>query len=116
MSAKTSKVGNLIYTLLTSAIILLGMLRDRFCNPKARTSFFRYDRTLPWCEDYGHDVTFLGCCDCGLAHLFICGHSVTPLRTLDYAYKLRFGVKAWADPRPDLVEEVDACARQKGVI
>lgn len=116
MSAKSSKLGNVIYTLLTSAIILLGMLRERFCNPKSKTSVFRYDRTLPWCEDYGQNITFLGCCDCGLPHLIICGHSATPVRTLNYAYKLRFGAKAWTAPRPDLTMEVDAYARQKGVI
>ena len=46
MDAKSSYLGNIIYTLLTSLIIVLGKLRDLTCVT-SRTSALRFDRTLP---------------------------------------------------------------------
>ena len=97
MDAKSSSLGNIIYTVLTSLIILLGKVRDLTCVT-AKTSALRLDRTIPWCHDYGEGLYFMGCCDCGLSHFIISGHSFTPVRTQNYAYKLRFGAMAWTKP------------------
>lgn len=115
MDAKSSYVGNIIYTILTSFIILLGKLRDLTCVT-AKTSALRFDRTIPWCHDYGEGLYFLGCCDCGLGHFIISGHSFTPVRTRDYAYKLRFGAKAWTKPDPSESEFVFKKAEEAKVI
>ena len=104
MEAKDSKFGNLIYTILTSLIVLLGKFRSHFCITN-KTAALRFDRTTPY-ADYGHKNTFMGCCDCGLAHFIIPGHSVTPERTKNYNYKYRMGSKAWHEPENNLVGKV----------
>ena len=58
----------------------------------------------------------MGCCDCGLTHFIVSDHSLTPVRTLKYAYLLRFGAKAWHEPDSTLIERVDTEARRAGVI
>ena len=58
----------------------------------------------------------MGCCDCGLAHFIISGHSLTPVRTVDYAYKLRFGAMAWTKPDPSDTDFVFNKAKDAKVI
>ncbi|GAH69916.1 unnamed protein product [marine sediment metagenome] len=58
----------------------------------------------------------MGCCDCGLTHFIVSDHSVTPIRTSDYKYKLRFGAKAWHKPDPNLIEHAWSKAQEAGVI
>lgn len=99
------------YNILTAFIIALGWLRDRICQAEYVT---RLDRTLPWPAerqrllDGDADQQQLGmiCCDCGLTHLIMCGHSVTPVRPRFYRYAGRMGVDAWTEPRPDLGDDL----------
>jgi hypothetical protein len=88
----------MLYTILTSLIILIGRVRDRLCRPMS----LRYDRTLPCPPEWGPQVLFFTCCDCGLTHFFVPGHSGTPRRPASYEYELRLGAKAWTDPDPKL--------------
>lgn len=103
------------YTLITTAIIMLGWLRG-WLGPR---QVLRFDRTLPWCEDFtgkayrGENgwtphqrVLMLECCDCGLTHCTVAGHSGTPVRPKDYRYPLRLGANAWTKPLPALGAEV----------
>lgn len=104
----------MIYKLLTTAIIILGKLRDRFGGafPKMPGHLYRqfpvrFDRALPWPED-AKLYLGMGCCDCGLTHVIIHGKSVTPKRPMSYDYKMRLGAQAYAKPDPKLGEEARA--------
>ncbi|MBA7681547.1 hypothetical protein ES703_89887 [subsurface metagenome] len=109
-------MNNFFYTILTSIIILLSKVRNQFCNNKKPTAFLRVDRIIPWCPDYGKGLYYMGCCDCGLTHFIVADHSITPVRTLNYKYKLRFGAKAWHEPDPDLIDYAWNKAQEAGVI
>ena len=107
---------NQIYTLLTSAIILLGKIRDRICSPRHGGAFLRLDRCIPWCDDFGKGRTYIGCCDCGLTHFVVIGHSLTPVRPIRYRYKMRFGANAWTKPNAELATTVWEQAKEAEVV
>lgn len=99
-----------MYTILTILIILLGKLRDK-CGPLT----LRCDRPIPWnMQDDG--ALWMSCCDCGLGHFFVVGHSGTAMRPKKYTYKFRFGANAWTDPDPDLGDVVVREAQKAGII
>lgn len=95
------RLRTLVYTLLTSIIILVGTLRKWLCR---RDEYLRGDRALPWVPNDA-DTLLMRCCDCGLTHFFVCGRSATVQRPLWYDYRLRFGVVAWTDPDVELGRE-----------
>lgn len=84
----------MIYTILTSAIILISKLRKKLSPPL----YWRFDRTLPWPKGQPASGLWMSCCDCGLAHFFITGESGTPVRPEKYAYRLRFGATGHTEP------------------
>lgn len=101
---------SVVYTLLTSLIILLSKMRDR-CGSMA----LRSDRPVPW-NMQGTRHLWMSCCDCGLRHFFVIGHSGTAVRPMKYSYRLRFGAKAWTDPDPELGDVVKKEARKAKII
>ena len=113
--AQHSILGNIAYTGLTTMIIVLGKLRDKTCKTRA-TACLRFDRTIAWNKELSGNHVLMGCCDCGLSHYLVPGHSVTPVRTGRYGYKLRFGANAWAEPDESLIETVNELAKHDGVI
>ena len=113
--AQNRKFENLIYTILTTLIIMLGKFRDRTCKSHT-TSCFRSDRTIPWNKDLADNILLMGCCDCGLAHFLIPGHSVTPIRTVSYSYKFRLGANSWHKPDTSLSEYACEKAQKVGII
>ena len=100
-----------MYTLLTTLIILLSKIRDRFT-----VRVLRFDRPLPWNPDDGDKWLWVGCCDCGLEHFFVIGHSGTPVRPMTYKYKYRFGAKGWTKPNPMLGYRAQQQAKERGII
>jgi len=90
----------MIYSLLTGCIILLGKLRERF----NKQPHVRFDRTIP-CPPDQEPYLYISCCDCGLVHFFVPWHSGTPLRPINYKYRLRFGAKPWTEPDINLGQE-----------
>lgn len=99
-----------IYTILTSMIILLSKLRDRSFR-----RVLRLDRPIPWCMQ-GTEHLWMSCCDCGLEHFFVIGHSGTAVRPVNYNYSMRFDAKAWTDPDPELGGVVEEAAKKEGLI
>ena len=102
----TMTLKTLIYTFLTNTIILLSKLRDKCLDGPSHNGHLRIDRVLPWYEGFGSDKLFMGCCDCGLTHFLVLGHSITPVRPINYQYKMRMGGKAWVEPNTDLADVV----------
>lgn len=98
-----------MYTFLTSLIILLSKIRDKFT-----VRALRFDRPLPWNPDDGKECLWMGCCDCGLEHFFVIGHSGTPVRPVKYKYRFRFGATAWSKPDPNLGWEAKRQAIKRG--
>jgi len=96
----------LTYAFLTNIIIFLSKIRDMCLDGPESKGHLRIDRTLPWCHDFGSDILFMGCCDCGLSHFLVLDHSVTPVRPEDYQYNMRISGKAWTKPNPELAEVV----------
>ena len=90
------------YTILTSMIILIGKLRDHIFHHEMRV--FRFDRTLPWPKYQSPDGLYVGCCDCGLEHIFFRGLSGTPVRPEQYSYLGRFGAMGHTGPPSGLGE------------
>lgn len=101
----------MIYTILTSLIILISKIRSRVGGQY----FLRCDRPIPW-HQQGKKWIHMSCCDCGLAHFFVVGHSGTAIRPQKYSYNLRFGAKAWTDPDPELGAHVLKKAKEAGVV
>jgi hypothetical protein len=58
----------------------------------------------------------MSCCDCGLEHFFVVGHSGTAVRPKDYGYKWRFGANPWTKPDPYLRQRVIEMAKREGII
>lgn len=87
-----------LYTILTSIICVLGLIRDRFCGPMP----LRWDRTLTAPDEWNNSVMYMSCCDCGLTHFFVPDKSGTPRRPIAYKYKGRFGADSWTNPDPEL--------------
>jgi len=100
-----------MYTLLTTLIILLSKIRNRFA---ARA--LRFDRPLPWNPDDKDKWLWIGCCDCGLEHFFVVGHSATPVRPMTYKYKFRFGAVGWTKPDPMLGDHARRQAEKRKII
>ena len=78
-----------MYTLLTWLICVLSNIRERLCP-----AVIRWDRTLAWDApemDAAHGVVLWKCCDCGLEHFHVIGKTQTPVRPLNYRYRLRAG-------------------------
>lgn len=100
-----NKLRHVLYTVLTTLIIVLAYLRDRAGRGTYR---IRCDRTLPW--EQPQDALALACCDCGLTHFIVVGNdvapSVTPIRPEQYQYRSRLGANAYIDPDLDLGIEV----------
>ena len=94
--------GKQMYKLLTMLIILLGKLRSKFGNRKVR-----FDRTMPLPESQNKQgILYMECCDCGLVHFIVYGHSGTPIRPEHYDYGMRCGNKASSEPEKMLKEHV----------
>ena len=89
----------MIYTILTSLIILLGKLRSKFGSRA-----LRLDRATPW--NQGTEKIKMQCGDCRTKILFVVGHSMTPVRPLEYSYKLRLGSMARTEPDPSLIGKI----------
>ena len=91
----------IIYRVLTLCIIVIGRIRARI----APREVLRFDRTLPWGDPQKGTLNvlranidcpervglYLQCCDCGLRHFMVAGHSGTPVRPAEYDYRLRAG-------------------------
>ena len=96
-----NKLRHIVYSVVTTLIIALSKLRGRLCRNTYR---LRCDRTLPWEEP--KDALSMVCCDCGLTHFIIAGHSITPVRPERYQYQGRLGMNAYINPNPGLGIEV----------
>jgi len=105
----------MIYTILTTLIIVLSKLRDLVCSPEHGGGHLRFDHCIPWSKNYG-DNYYMSCCDCGLTHFIVPYHSMTPVRPRFYHYSYRLGAKAWHEPDFRLAKQVEFEARQSGVI
>ena len=91
-----------MYKFLTILIILIGKLRAKFDNRKVR-----FDRTMPLPDEQSvQDILYMECCDCGLVHFIVYGHSGTPIRPEKYDYGLRCGNIASSEPEERLKEHV----------
>lgn len=96
-----TRILTILYTVLTTAIIALSKVRFR-CTAGRK---LRWDRTVRWADPEHKDILFMTCCDCGLGHCFVIGHSGTPIRPPGYGYRGRLGAMAHAPPAPELGRE-----------